>query len=84
MMDPEILVEAGPGSSDWLPVSFRQDNLGVYQEAVSNACGKVVYDHRLIEDLKDFMRFWDANLREQGFIAAARKQASAAPPARDE
>jgi hypothetical protein len=73
MMDPEILAETGPDSSGWLPVSFRQDNIGVYQEAVTIDCGKVVYDHRLVEDLRDFMRCWDANLRRQGFVEATRR-----------
>jgi hypothetical protein len=28
MRDPEIVAEVTPGSSDWLPISFRQDTSG--------------------------------------------------------
>jgi hypothetical protein len=32
-----------------------------------------VFHHGLVADLKRFMEFWDRNLREQGFVEAARQ-----------
>ena len=72
MRDPEIVAEITPGSSDWLPISFRQDNLGILHEAVVSEGGVFLLHHGLVADLKRFMALWDKNLREQGFIEAAR------------
>jgi hypothetical protein len=76
MRDPEVVAEVTPGSPDWLPISYRQDNLGVLHEAVVSEGGVFVFDHGLVADLKRFMAFWDRNLREQGFVEAARQATS--------
>ncbi len=73
MRDPDLVVEIVPESGDWVPVSYRQDNLGVYQEAVTIDRGTVLFDHGLVADLREFMRDWDRNIRAQGFVEAARK-----------
>jgi hypothetical protein len=84
LFDPEVQVEIDPGSSSWLPVFFRQDSLGICKAAVQNVGGKVLYDHRLVEDLKAFMSFWDTNLREQGFVKAARNAVGRKPDSADQ
>ncbi len=76
MRDPDVEVEVVPGSDvEWLPVSYRQDGLGIFQEAVSTEGGVVRYNRRLVADLKRFLKTWDRNIRDQGFIGAARRQA---------
>ena len=51
----------------WEPVSYRQDNLGMYQEAVSAVERKLLIRPKLVEDLKAFAFEWDQNIAEQGF-----------------
>ena len=73
MRDPDVEVEVIPGADDWLPVSCSQDALGVYREAVSTRGGVVLFHHGLVADMRRFMDLWDRNLRDQGFIEAARR-----------
>jgi hypothetical protein len=76
MRDPDLIVEILPQVKQWLSVSYRQDSLGLYQEAVYAEGDGVVVRSRLVDDLVQFMRLWDRNLREQGFVEAARRQAN--------
>lgn len=77
MYDPEMTFEVNPAMlqkpDGWGPITYRQDNLGLDQTAVwRNAAGQVMIYPRLVRDLKSFARTWNKNLREQGFILAAR------------
>ena len=71
MADPDLTVEVVDG--EWSPVAYRQDGLGVYQEAVYLDGDRVTVRPGLVNDLKQFMQAWDRNLRDQGFVDAARK-----------
>jgi hypothetical protein len=73
MRDPDVEVEVIPGTDDWLPVSYRQDNLGIFRQAVSTEGGVVLFHHGLVADIKRFLEVWDRNLREQGFVDAAHR-----------
>jgi hypothetical protein len=73
MADPDLVVEVIPQAGRWMPVSFQQDNLGLYREAVSVEGEGLVVRSKVVDDLQEFMRAWDRNLREQGFVDAARK-----------
>ena len=75
MADPDLVVEVIRQTGEWLPVSFQQDNLGIYQEAVTVEGERLIVRSRLVDDLQQFMRAWDQNLREQGFVEAARRPA---------
>lgn len=66
MRDPEMVFEIGPDG--WAPVSFWQDNLGFYQEAVVLTGGKVFVRQDIVADLKTFARDWDRNIAAQGFL----------------
>jgi hypothetical protein len=76
MYDPEIIFEVHAdlsGEWEWNPVTYRQDNLGICQEAVwRDVTGRVVFSPRRVRDMKAFARTWDRNLRAQGFVKAAR------------
>jgi len=72
MRDPDLVVEVIAASDEWLPVSYQQDSMGLYQEAVSVEETGLVVRSKLVEDLKRFMHLWDRNLGEQGFVEAAR------------
>ena len=69
MRDPEMVFEVSPDG--WEPVSYRQDNLGVYQEAVVVDNGQTILRPRLIRELKAFARQWDRNLAQQGWKGGA-------------
>jgi uncharacterized protein DUF6908 len=69
--DPEIVFEVNPDawkSGDWCPVSYRQDNLDIYQDAVFLGDNdQVMVRPKLVQHLKAFARQWDRNIDEQGF-----------------
>jgi hypothetical protein len=73
MRDPDIEVEIMPGTDDWLPCSYRQDGLGLFREAISTEGSVVRINHSLVADIKRFLKVWDRNLSEQGFVEAARR-----------
>jgi len=76
MRDPDMEFEIDR-QGEWHPISYRQDSLGMMQEAVFVDCdtGKVMIRPKLVRDLKTFMRTWSRNLAEQGFLDAARQMA---------
>jgi hypothetical protein len=78
--DPEMVFEVNPDEEglaswkhgEWCPVSFRQDNLDVYQEAVFLAdANQVAICPKLVVHLKEFAREWDRNIEQQGFLKVA-------------
>jgi hypothetical protein len=85
MRDPEMTFEVGPGrdilGADFFAVSFQQDNLGVYREAVKQGDkpGQVLTCKAWVKDMESFARVWDRNIKAQGFVEAfARQEAKAA------
>ena len=75
--DPEVEFEVDK-SGNWHPISYRQDSIGLMQEAVflDPDSGKVMIQPKLIEDLNRFIKTWDRNLTEQGFLEAAKRIAA--------
>lgn len=66
MRDPDM-VFATTGN-DWTPISYQQDSIGVYQEAIrEDDNGAILMNHRLLGELADFADSWSDNLQEQGF-----------------
>jgi hypothetical protein len=65
--DPSIGWESG----NWRPVSFRNDYVGLYQEALFLQDGQVMVRSRLVKELRVFARIWDRNIKAQGFVEAA-------------
>lgn len=57
MRDPEIVFRIEEGDS-WTPIEYRQDDLGIYQRDESGL------------DLSGFIKQWDENLENQGFVEA--------------
>ena len=72
MRAPDLVVAVIASEDRWEPVSYQQDSLSLYQEAVSVEETGLVVRSKLVEDLKRFMHLWDRNLGEQGFVEAAR------------
>ena len=80
MRDPEIVFEVNPDEDgplswkrgDWSPVSYRQDNLDIYQDAVFLGDNDRVMIHpKMVRHLKAFASTWDRNIEQQGFRKAA-------------
>src|SRR5438046_3107404 len=73
MRDPDLAFERLP-SGESCPISFQQDNMGIYQEGVTiHPDGSVLVDERLVRDLQQFMGIWNRSIQEQGFVEAARE-----------
>lgn len=69
MRDPEIVFLIT--DNDWLPVSYRNDSIGAYSEAVIVDDGEVrSIPPPVLKDLQIFARTWDRNISDQGYIEA--------------
>lgn len=72
MRDPEITFLVGQSALgwEWSPLTFTNDYLGLYQVACEyDPLGlQRVKDARLLRELEDFARQWDANIAHQGFV----------------
>jgi Domain of unknown function (DUF6908) len=71
LSDPDTAFEVD--GECWLPVSYQQDSVALYQEAVTLTGDGVVIDRRLEQELRAFAAAWDRNLLEQGFLAEAER-----------
>lgn len=73
MRDPEMTFEIDPaGQQEWGPITYQQDSLSIFQEAIWRAPDdRVMIRPSLVQDLKAFARTWDRNLKEQGFLDVA-------------
>jgi len=80
MRDPEMVFEVNPDEEglaswkqgEWCPVSFRQDSLDVYREAVFLCdVNQVAICPKLVVRLNEFAREWDRNIEQQGFLKVA-------------
>jgi len=87
MRDPEMTFEIAESDGSFVPVSFQNDYVGAYQEAVFVRDGKLLARPGLMRELASFARQWDRNIKEQGFLEAyqrqrqSRAEASAEAPA---
>ncbi len=75
MSDPEIEFRAinitdVNGKVRWeiQPIHYRQDNLGVYQEAMTlGENGQILINPKLQREIKTFLRIWSKNIKYQGY-----------------
>jgi len=75
MRDPEMCFEITP-DGQFHPYYFRNDYTGTEHEVYFRTeDGREMVRPRLKKELSAFARQWSVNLREQGFIKAARLQA---------
>jgi hypothetical protein len=73
--DPDVEIEIPPAGV-WSPISYRQDSLGMMQEALWVEDGRVLMRPKLLRELRTFLRQWDKNIGEQGFVDEARRLAT--------
>lgn len=73
MRDPDVEIEILPDTGEWLPLSYRQDSAGLFQEAQIDINGELMRaSERFVKDIQRFLKLWDRNIGEQGFIEAAK------------
>jgi hypothetical protein len=86
MQDPEMTFTVNPAEDAlavasgvswkcgaWQPVMYQTANPPVYQEAIQEQGGKVMYSARLLGQLRAFARQWDRNLAAQGYLDAFKR-----------
>lgn len=67
MRDPEICVELR--NEELTPYYWRNDYAGLEWEIIFKDGDRVLQKPRLLADCKKFLRIWERNIREQGFLA---------------
>ena len=68
MADPDMTFSVSDDGRI-IPLSFRNDYMGVDQEVFREIRGKMMYSQSLLKELDDFLWHWLQNLQEQGFTA---------------
>ncbi|MFZ5863227.1 MAG: DUF6908 domain-containing protein [Nitrospirota bacterium] len=69
MRDPDMVFELAGQAPSWIwaPVSWWNDYVGVYHEAVWVEDEHVMIDERRLRELRSFAKTWDRTLHRQGF-----------------
>lgn len=65
MADPDVEIIVDNEKETLRPVTFQQDNLGVYQCAYQ---GDTLVDDNLANELSHFLNQWLDNIKEQGHV----------------
>ena len=65
MSDPDMTFSVADGII--IPLSYRNDYVGVYQEVFKEINGKLMYSQSLLKQLDDFLWHWLQNINDQGF-----------------
>jgi hypothetical protein len=76
MRDPDLVMEWDVPAGKWLQVSFRNDAVGVWHEAVEWDGTKLIEHAALVADLNEFAASWSNDLRCQGFLDEAKRTAA--------
>jgi hypothetical protein len=77
MCDPEMIFSTATTDGSFLPVSYRNDYVGSFRQCTTvDAAGQPVgFMPGEVRDQVSFANTWARNLKEQGFIAAAKRPA---------
>ena len=76
MRDPEMCFQVAPDCLKMDPYYFRNDYVGVERESRFVRDGRVMVRPGWARDDRNFARTWNRNIREQGFLKAAKKAAA--------
>lgn len=68
MRDPDMEFSIDRDGERIIPLSFRNDYMGIHQEILKVINGKQMYSASLVTDLDAFLWQWLKNIRAQGFI----------------
>ena len=67
MRDPDMEFSVNRETETIIPLSFRNDYVGVYHQVIQMRNGKQMYSSRMLKDLDDFLWRWCKNIIAQGF-----------------
>ena len=67
MADPDMELSVNMETGKIIPRTFRNDYIGTYQSVFKTINGKLMYSHRLLIDLDEFLWQWLKNIKDQGF-----------------
>ena len=74
MADPDMQLEIGPdinGELTLYPISYQNDGLGIAQSVYVIRNGQLIgYYSKLKKELSAFLKVWEKNLCQQGFLTA--------------
>ena len=67
MRDPEMTFSVNCSTETIIPLSFRNDYMGISQELIQERNGKLMYSCSLLRDFDEFLWSWLKNIKAQGF-----------------
>ena len=67
MCDPDMTFSVNRKTETIIPLTFRNDYMGVDQEVIREIQGKKMYSVSLLKDLDNFLWYWLKNIKMQGF-----------------
>lgn len=67
MRDPDMEFSVNRETETIIPLTFRNDYVGIFQQVIQMRNGKQMYSCRLLRDLDDFLWRWCRNIIAQGF-----------------
>ena len=76
MADPDMEIAVDWAGGHVIPLTFRNDYMGIYQEVFFSENGERRYYPRLLSDLDEFLRQWLVNIENQGFKPVPKESAS--------
>lgn len=77
MRDPDVEFSIDRKAETIMPLSFRNDYIGKFDEVFKTIEGTVCYSRRLLVDLDTFFWQWMQNIDQQGFTPQRREVISA-------
>lgn len=78
MRDPEVTFDYYEEEGIFIPLTYRQDYIGKYSEAIyMNEAGEIRQHTAEHRSLCSFVYTWQINLNQQGFTEAAKQRAKA-------
>lgn len=67
MADPDMTFSINQEAEKIIPLSFRNDYMGINQEVLTRIKGRLMYSSSLLIDLDGFLWHWLKNIQAQGF-----------------
>ena len=67
MCDPDMTFSINGEAGTIIPLSYRNDYMGIHQEVIQERRGKMMYRVSLLKDLDHFLWMWLKNIKDQGF-----------------
>lgn len=67
MCDPDMTFSINREAGTIIPLSYRNDYMGICQEVIQERKGKMMYCVSLLKDLDYFLWMWLKNIKGQGF-----------------